>query len=213
MEIYNTNLQDDVLNIIANLKNYIKIPVGVSNKHVHLTRHDYDILFPGEPMNMKKKLNQGDDFASDKLVTLIGPKGKMERVRILGPCRKYSQIELSMTDARALGISAPIRLSGNIEGTPGIKIQSPHAELTLDKGVIIAKRHIHVQSDDARLLGLHNGQNVVVKIESAERSAYLDDCEIRVGDDFTLEMHIDTDEGNSVGAESDSTARIVNLEG
>lgn len=211
MSLSAANLQNEVISIIADLKNYIKIPVGVSNKHVHLTQHDYDILFPGEPMNMKKKLNQGDDFASDKLVTLVGPKGKMENVRILGPCRKYSQIELSMTDARALGIKAPVRLSGNIEGTPGIMILSPHGELTLDKGVIIAKRHIHVQSDDAKLLGLHSGQKVVVKIESAERTAYLDDCEIRVGDDFTLEMHIDTDEGNTVGAAPDSIGRIVNL--
>ncbi|MBR1892793.1 MAG: phosphate propanoyltransferase [Lachnospiraceae bacterium] len=211
MSLSAANLQNEVISIIADLKNYIKIPVGVSNKHVHLTQHDYDILFPGEPMNMKKKLNQGDDFASDKLVTLVGPKGKIENVRILGPCRKYSQIELSMTDARALGIKAPVRLSGNIEGTPGIKILSPHGELTLDKGVIIAKRHIHVQSDDAKLLGLHSGQKVVVKIESAERTAYLDDCEIRVGDDFTLEMHIDTDEGNTVGAAPDSIGRIVNL--
>lgn len=211
MSLSAANLQNEVISIIADLKNYIKIPVGVSNKHVHLTQHDYDILFPGEPMNMKKKLNQGDDFASDKLVTLVGPKGKMENVRILGPCRKYSQIELSMTDARALGIKAPVRLSGNIEGTPGIKIISPHGELTLDRGVIIAKRHIHVQSDDAKLLGLHSGQKVVVKIESAERTAYLDDCEIRVGDDFTLEMHIDTDEGNTVGAAPDSIGRIVNL--
>ena len=115
MDSASLNLQAEVINLIANLKNYIKIPVGVSNKHVHLTEHDYNILFPGEPMNMKKKLNQGDDFASDKLVTLVGPKGTMERVRILGPVRKYSQIELSMTDARALGINAPIRLSGNIE--------------------------------------------------------------------------------------------------
>ena len=211
MSLSAANLQNEVISIIADLKNYIKIPVGVSNKHVHLTQHDYDILFPGEPMNMKKKLNQGDDFASDKLVTLVGPKGKIENVRILGPCRKYSQIELSMTDARALGIKAPVRLSGNIEGTPGIKIISPHGELTLDRGVIIAKRHIHVQSDDAKLLRLHNGQKVVVKIESAERTAYLDDCEIRVGDDFTLEMHIDTDEGNTVGAAPDSIGRIVNL--
>ncbi|MCR5776433.1 MAG: phosphate propanoyltransferase [Lachnospiraceae bacterium] len=211
MSLSAANLQNEVISIIADLKNYIKIPVGVSNKHVHLTQHDYDILFPGEPMNMKKKLNQGDDFASDKLVTLVGPKGKMENVRILGPCRKYSQIELSMTDARALGIKAPVRLSGNIEDTPGIKIISPHGELTLDRGVIIAKRHIHVQSDDAKLLGLHSGQKVVVKIESAERTAYLDDCEIRVGDDFTLEMHIDTDEGNTVGAAPDSIGRIVNL--
>ena len=211
MSLSAANLQNEVISIIADLKNYIKIPVGVSNKHVHLTQHDYDILFPGEPMNMKKKLNQGDDFASDKLVTLVGPKGKIENVRILGPCRKYSQIELSMTDARALGIKAPVRLSGNIEGTPGIKILSPHGELTLDKGVIIAKRHIHVQSDDAKVLGLHSGQKVVVKIESAERTAYLDDCEIRVGDDFTLEMHIDTDEGNTVGAAPDSIGRIVNL--
>lgn len=211
MSLSAANLQNEVISIIADLKNYIKIPVGVSNKHVHLTQHDYDILFPGEPMNMKKKLNQGDDFASDKLVTLVGPKGKIENVRILGPCRKYSQIELSMTDARALGIKAPVRLSGNIEGTPGIKIISPHGELTLDRGVIIAKRHIHVQSDDAKLLGLHSGQKVVVKIESAERTAYLDDCEIRVGDDFTLEMHIDTDEGNTVGAAPDSIGRIVNL--
>lgn len=211
MNVPAVNLQNEVINLIANLKNYIKIPVGVSNKHVHLTQHDYDILFPGEPMNIKKKLNQGDDFASDKLVTLVGPKGKMENVRILGPCRKYSQIELSMTDARALGIKAPIRLSGNIEGTPGVKILSPHGELNLDKGVIIAKRHIHVHTDDARLLGLHSGQKVVVKIESAERTAYLDDCEIRVGDDFTLEMHIDTDEGNTVGATPDSIGKIIDL--
>ena len=211
MSLTAANLQNEVISIIADLKNYIKIPVGISNKHVHLTQHDYDILFPDEPMNMKKKLNQGDDFASDKLVTLVGPKGKMENVRILGPCRKYSQIELSMTDARALGIKAPVRLSGNIEGTPGIKVISPHGELTLDRGVIIAKRHIHVQTDDAKLLGLHSGQKVVVKIESAERTAYLDDCEIRVGDDFTLEMHIDTDEGNTVGAAPDSIGRIVNL--
>ena len=211
MDSAKMSLQSEVVNLIANLKNFIKIPVGVSNKHVHLTQHDYDILFPGEPMNMKKKLNQGNDFASDKLVTLVGPKGTMERVRILGPCRNYSQIELSMTDARSLGINAPIRLSGNIEGTPGIIIRSPHAEITLDKGVIIAKRHIHVQSDDAKLLGLRSGQNVVVKIESPERTAYLDDCEIRTGDDFTLEMHIDTDEGNAVGAGSDAIAKIVDI--
>ncbi|MCR5526195.1 MAG: phosphate propanoyltransferase [Lachnospiraceae bacterium] len=195
--------------VIAHLRNFIKIPVGVSNKHVHLTQEDYDRLFPGEPMNRKKKLNQGDDFASDKLVTLVGPKGTMERVRILGPCRKYTQIELSMTDARMLGIPAPIRISGSIEGTPGLTIRSPHGEITVPQGVIVAKRHIHVQTKDAVLMGLHSGQEVCVRIESAERSAFLDKCEIRVGDDFTLEMHIDTDEGNAVGAGADATARII----
>ena len=206
-----TAIETEVINLIRSLKNYVKIPVGVSNKHVHLTEHDYNILFPNQPMQMKKKLNQGDDFASDKLVTLTGPKGEMQRVRILGPCRKYSQVEISMTDARTLGIKAPIRLSGNVEGTPGIKIRSPYAEIELEKGVIVAKRHIHVQTEDAKLMGLRSGQNVTVKIESPERTAYLADCEIRTGDDFTLEMHIDTDEGNAVGAGTDAVAKIVDI--
>ena len=146
MDSASLNLQAEVINLIANLKNYIKIPVGVSNKHVHLTEHDYNILFPGEPMNMKKKLNQGDDFASDKLVTLVGPKGTMERVRILGPVRKYSQIELSMTDARALDGSVP---QADMTIPTSIKILESEALVGIDAEVISLPGNLQSIANDA----------------------------------------------------------------
>jgi putative phosphotransacetylase len=135
----------------------------------------------------------------------------MERVSILGPVRKASQVEISLTDARALGVTAPIRESGDIKGTPGIKLIGPAGELELKEGLIIAKRHIHMTTKDAEEFGVKNGEIVGVKVSTADRSLILNDTVIRVRDDFALAMHIDTDEANAAGLAGNGEGELIKL--
>ncbi|MEB7704553.1 phosphate propanoyltransferase [Citrobacter braakii] len=178
------------------------IPLGISNRHIHLCAEDYDRLFPNHPISEKKELLQPGQYAADQTVTLVGPKGQLKTVRLLGPLRSTSQVEISRTDARTLGIAAPLRMSGSIEGTPGVRLISPFAELDLASGVIVAQRHIHMSPLDALILRVSHGDKVSVAINGDERRLIFDNVAVRVSPDMRLEMHIDTDEANAAGADN-----------
>ncbi len=178
------------------------IPLGISNRHIHLCTEDYVRLFPNQPISKKKGLLQPGQYAAEQTVTLVGPKGQLKNVRLLGPLRSASQVEISRTDARTLGIAAPLRMSGNIQGTPGIRLVSPFAELDLTSGVIVAQRHIHMSPLDALILRVSHGDKVSVAINGDERRLIFDNVAVRVSPDMRLEMHIDTDEANAAGAEN-----------
>ena len=162
-----------------------KILVETSARHVHLSEDDLAVLFgAGATLTHKKDLSQPGQFACEERVKLVGPKKEIANVIILGPVRPSTQVELSYTDARTLGVDAPLKESGDLEGTPGIKIIGPAGEVEIDKGVIIAKRHIHMTPEDAAAYGVENGQIVSVKVES-QRTATLGDVVIRVSPKFS----------------------------
>jgi phosphate propanoyltransferase len=175
------------------------IPIGISNRHVHLSEQDYQRLFPGQALTVKKMLGQPGQFAAEQTVTLKGAKGTLTQVRILGPLRDHSQIEISYTDARQLGITAPLRLSGDLIHSAGITLLSDATEITLGAGLIIARRHIHMSPLDAAIFGVKSGEVVKVTIQGTDRKLIFDDVCIRVADNMQLEMHIDTDEANAAG--------------
>ncbi|KEK22929.1 phosphate propanoyltransferase [Bacillus gaemokensis] len=173
-----------------------QIPIGVSNRHIHLTNEDLEKLFgEGYELTVAKELSQPGEFAAVETVTIKTEKSEISKVRILGPTRKFTQVEISKTDARKLGINAPIRASGNIDGTPGITAIGPNGSLQLDKGVIVAERHIHMTSQDADKFQVKDGQYVSVKVEG-DRGLVFNQVLIRVKDTYALDMHIDTDEAN-----------------
>ena len=177
-----------------------KILVETSARHVHLSKEDLAVLFGADAeLTFKKALSQPGQFACEERVKLVGPKKEIANVIILGPVRPATQVELSYTDARTLGIDAPLRESGNVAGTPGLKLVGPAGEVDIAEGAIVAKRHIHMTPADAEAYGVENGQIVSVKIDS-ERSAILGDVVVRVNPNFALAMHIDTDEANAACA-------------
>ena len=187
----------------------MKVPVGVSARHIHLTQEDVEKLFgKGYQLTQKKEL-MGGQFASNEQCTIVGLKLRaIENVRILGPVRSKSQIEISATDARTLGINAPIRQSGDIKGSAPIAVVGPKGAIYLDEGCIVAARHIHMSPADAKAAGLKDGDFVSVKAEN-ERGAVMDNVKIRVDETFTLEMHIDTDEANACGIKQNDLVAIL----
>ncbi len=193
-----------------NSQNGYLVPVGVSARHVHLTQEHVEILF-GEGYHLtKKKELMGGQFASNELVTIVGLKLRaIENVRILGPVRSRSQVEISSTDAIKLGVKAPIRESGNVAGSAPVALVGPKGALYLEEGCIVAKRHIHMSPKDAMAAGLHDGDVVSVKADN-ERGTVFNQVQIRVDDSFTLEMHIDTDEANAAKIATGDTVRIIN---
>ena len=177
-----------------------KILEETSARHIHLTDAHVEALFgAGHTLTKKKDLSQPGQFACEEKVEVVGAKGSL-KMSVLGPTRSASQVELSFTDARTLGVTAPVRESGDIAGTPGILLKGPAGEVTLDEGVIIAKRHIHVTPDDAKALGVTDKEIVKVKISGTGRATIFDDVVIRVKDTFATAMHIDTDECNGAAA-------------
>lgn len=180
-----------------------RIPIGISARHVHLTQEHVEELFGKGYQLTKKKDLMGGQFASNELVTIVGTKLRaIENVRILGPCRKASQVEISKTDGIKLGVKAPIRESGKISGSAPIAIVGPKGVVYLEEGCIVAKRHIHMSPEDARRFGVTNGQSVKVRFDNS-RGGVMEDVVIRVDPTFTLEMHIDTDEANGLGIGKD----------
>lgn len=175
-----------------------RIPIGVSARHVHLCREHIDILFgKGYQLNKKKDL-MGGQYAAQECVTLVGTKLRaIENVRILGPERKASQVEVAKTDAIRLGVNPPICESGNLKGSAPIALVGPKGAVYLEEGCIVAKRHIHMSPADAGRFGVTDGQTVKVRFDS-DRGGTFEDVQIRVHDSFTLEMHIDTDEANGL---------------
>ncbi len=187
--------------------------VETSARHVHLTKEDIKTLFGKEDLTFKKDLSQPGQFACEERVTLVGEKKGMptqiKNVIILGPARPASQVELSFTDARTLGVDAPVRESGDIAGTPGCKIVGPCGEVTINEGVIIAKRHIHMTPADAEALGVSDKEIVSVSVDSKDRKTVFGDVVVRVSPNFALAMHIDTDEANAACAFGKINGTIV----
>lgn len=191
-----TILTEKILESVQHYENF-RIPIGVSNRHVHVSRADLDRLYGKDyALTRKSELGQPGQFAANETVTLQGPKGTFEHVRILGPVRSQSQVEISKTDSFRLGVKAPIALSGYLQGTPGITLIGPRGTVDLPCGVIIAKRHIHMTPAQAAARHLKDGQ--IVDVETfGERRGILGDVIIRVSDTAGLEMHIDVDEANA----------------
>ncbi|PYZ96490.1 hypothetical protein CR205_12275 [Alteribacter lacisalsi] len=185
-----------------------QVPVAVSNRHIHLSEIAVERLFgKGHQLTKKKNLSQPGQFAAEETVTLIGPKGRIERVRVLGPARGATQVEVSLYDGFTFGVTPPVRSSGDIEGTPGIKIQGPRGQLTIDKGLICAARHIHMHPDDAAQFGVKDGDLVQIMVNS-ERPLTFDRTLIRVSEKYKLEMHIDLDEANAAGIKQGAVGEL-----
>lgn len=173
--------------------------IETSARHVHVTQEALETLFgAGYTLTKKKDLSQPGQYACEERVQVIGEKGSFPAVSILGPVRPASQVELSASDARTIGVQAPVRESGDIAGSGACKLVGPKGEVELKEGVIVAKRHIHMTPQDAEAYGVEDKQVVSVKIESAERSLVFGDTVVRVSPKFKLAMHIDTDEANAV---------------
>lgn len=174
--------------------------VETSARHIHLTEEDFKALFGADAKLTKKKdLSQPGQFACEERVTIKGTKKDLAGVSILGPFRKQSQVELSATDARSIGLPIVIRESGVLAGTPGCVVVGPKGEITLKEGVIVAKRHIHATEEDALELGVKDKDIVSVKVSTPERSLIFGDVVVRVSPSYALAMHIDTDESNAAG--------------
>lgn len=188
----------------------MKFMVETSARHVHVSPADLATLFgEGYELTWKKDLSQPGQFACEERVTVVGPKKELKGVSILGPCRKQTQVELSLTDARSIGVAAPVRESGDIAGSGACKIIGPKGEIEITEGVIAAKRHIHATPADAEALGVENGQIVNVKIDTDGRSLVFGDVVVRVSDTYALAMHIDTDESNAAGCGREVYGEIV----
>ena len=175
-----------------------KVMVEISARHVHVTKEHLEILFgEGYELTPKKDLSQPGQFACVERVTVVGPKRQLANVSILGPVRPATQVELSATDARSIGVPIVIKESGDIDGTPGCELIGPNGSVTIDKGVMVAKRHIHMTPEDAAKYGVEDKQIVSVELNSPERKTIYGDTVVRVSEKFALAMHIDTDEGNA----------------
>lgn len=174
------------------------IIVETSARHIHLSKEHLEVLFgAGYELTVKKELSQPGQYACEERVTVIGPKKELKNVSILGPVRKDTQVELSATDARSIGLPIVVRESGDIEGTPGCTIVGPQGQITIDKGVIVAKRHIHLTPAAAKEFGVEDKQIVCVEVTGTGRNIVFGDVVIRVREDFAPAMHIDTDESNA----------------
>ena len=188
----------------------MKFLVETSARHVHLSQEHLEILFgAGYELTKKKDLSQPGQYACEERVTIVGGKKEMPGVSILGPVRKATQVELSLTDARSIGVAAPVRESGDIAGSGACKIIGPKGEIEITEGVIAAKRHIHATPADAEALGVENCEIVNVKIDTDGRSLVFGDVVVRVSDTYALAMHIDTDESNAAGCGREVYGEIV----
>lgn len=186
-----------------------KVPIGVSARHVHLTQEDVETLFGTGYHLTKKKELMGGQFASNELITLVGLKLRaIENVRILGPVRKATQVEVSATDAVRLGIKVPVRESGDVTGSAPIAVVGPKGVIYLQEGCIVAKRHIHMTCEDAKMAGVTEGDIVSVKVEN-DRGTTFNQVQIRIDKSFSLEMHIDTDEANASGIKTGDSVVII----
>lgn len=187
----------------------MEISVGLSNRHIHLSESDLKKLF-GEDYQLTKlkDLSQPGQYAAEECVDIVGPRGTIQKIRILGPVRKDTQIELSAGDARVVGINAPVRDSGDIDGTPGCTIIGPNGEINIDKGVIIAARHIHMTPEDAAHFGVKDKDLVNVETEGP-RGVIFKNVLIRVSPSYSLEMHVDIEEGNAAGLKNGDFIKLI----
>ena len=187
-----------------------EVPVGVSNRHIHLTASDVEVLFgKGYELKPSKNLSQPGQFACEETLTLVGPSMRaIEKVRVLGPLRKATQVEISRTDSFLLKVKPPVRDSGDLKGSADITIIGPKGVLQVKEGCIIANRHIHMSPADAAAFGVKDNDTVIVETDSQRRTRFYD-VQIRVREDFALEMHIDTDDANAAALGNGAKVRIV----
>ena len=188
-----------------------QVVVEISARHVHVSKADLETLFGKDyELTVKKELSQPGQYACEERVRVVGTKSEFPAVSILGPCRNATQVELSLTDARSIGVDAPVRESGDIDGSGTCKLVGPCGEVEIACGVIAAKRHIHATTKDAEEFGLENGQIVSVQIPSANgRNLTFGDVVVRVSDSYALAMHIDTDEANAAGMKPNTMGTII----
>lgn len=185
------------------------VPIGISNRHVHVSKKDLESLFgKGYELTKLKDLSQRGQFAAKETLTLIQGDKRIENVRILGPCRDQTQVEIAQTDARYLKIQAFVRNSGDLVSTPGLTIASPYNQIEISEGCIIASRHLHLSQDDAKRFGLKTDDVVRVKIQS-QKSGILHDVICKVNEKYVLELHLDTDDGNAFLVRSGDIAEII----
>ena len=183
----------------ANAGSQLLIPVGVSNRHIHLCREDMDVLFGyGSTLTRMKAVKQPGQYAAEETVTLRTPKGDIPNVRILGPLRRSTQIEISVADSFVLGVKAPVRMSGDLHDSPGIEIVGPKGRVVKPHGTIVAWRHIHISPQEAELHGLRDGMEIDIQAEGL-RAGILGHVVVRVSADAVLELHIDVEEANGFG--------------
>lgn len=183
------------------------VPLEASGRHVHITSQQAGILF-GHGLTPKRALSQPGQYLANERLTLIGPKGEFQNVAVLGPERKQAQVEVSLTDARTLGLKPPVRDSGNVTGSPGVTLQGPAGEVHLQEGVIVAQRHIHLDKTSAERFHVVDGQLVSLQTYTA-RPALLQDVLVRVREDFAPAAHLDIDEANACGLEPGALGRIL----
>ena len=208
-------LRETIAQIMSEMQPQIEesndeIKVGVSQRHIHLSREHLDILFGKGYELTKKKTLMGREFASNEVVTLVGPSlNAITNVRVLGPVRKNTQVEISRTDTFVLKVSPPVRPSGEIAGSEKIVVVGPKGSVYLNEGVIIANRHIHLTPEYAAAHGINDNDYVDVEIENTEKPTKFYGVQVRVRDDFNVEMHIDTDDANSAGLKNGARVRII----
>ncbi|MGY0613655.1 phosphate propanoyltransferase [Vibrio sp. FJH11] len=182
-----------------NSSNKLVVPIGISNRHVHLSREDMDALFGvGSELTRFKAVKQPGQYAAEEVVTLKGPKGELQKVRVLGPLRSETQVEISIADGFALGVRAPVRMSGDLESSPSIELIGPRGKVIKEHGVIVAWRHIHISPQDAESFGLRDGMEIDVETQG-DRAGILRNVVVRVSNDAVMEMHIDVEEANAFG--------------
>lgn len=206
------NLREVVKEIVrTTLLKSKMVPIAASNRHVHLSPEHLERLFGrGYQLNKLKDLSQPNQFAAKETVTLIGPKGKIPNVRILGPARGSTQVEVSLFDGYTLGIKPPIRNSGDLKGSAGIIIQGPRGQISIDEGLICAARHIHMHTSDGEAFGLTDGEIVQVKVDG-ERGVIFSNVLVRVSPKYKLEMHLDLDEANAANITNGQLGEIFHL--
>ncbi len=204
--MYQCEINNIIKKNIEDVSN-IEINTGVSSRHVHLSEDHVKVLFP-EGLTKYRDLSQPGQYACNEKVTLVGPKSEIKGVRILGPTRKSTQVEVSKTDSYALGVKAPIRMSGDLADTPAITLKSQFGEVVLNDGLIIAQRHIHMHPSDAEKVGVSDKDNVWV-IANTERRSIIGEVIVRVHESYALDFHIDTDEANAFSLSNGDKVKIV----
>lgn len=186
-----------------------ELPIALSNRHIHLSQKDLDILFgSGYELTRIKDLSQPGQYACDEKLDVVGPKGTIKGVRVLGPVRSKTQFELSVSDAFSLGVKPMVRNSGDIEDTPGAKLVGPKGEVELKEGIIVAARHIHMHTDDGEKFGVSDKEIVNIKV-NGERGLVFNNVLVRVADSFALEMHVDVEEGNAAGIKNGDLVELI----
>ena len=187
----------------------IFVPVASSARHIHLCRADVEALFgAGYQLQHFRNLSQPGQFACQEQLTVVGPKGELKKVRVLGPERKATQVEIALTDSFALGIRPPVRMSGKTAGTPGCTLVGPNGSVAIQEGVIVAARHLHLSKAQAALFGLSDGQVVRLRSEG-DRASVLENVVVRAGDGHDMEVHIDTDEANAIAMSGTTMMEVL----